>query len=562
MSEEYPYVGVARSVYEEGWYCEFHGCPQCSSREGQRRMTLSGRMKLEDRWIEDAHYFAVTCFACGHVRRYLFEFDRESDKRLMAQIRECYYAAGFANELVFDGVPPEVSRVKFQLGPEGECSHMVEPHDFASELVRIAAQYPADRRTVNWSAFRQAIVDLRRALTCAYELRKFLAAGEDVIADRHVTTGQGQSARAVHPACFTRAWIDAQVEFWERAHAARDAEEQERAALPETDPRGRDFEPPPKLSLFQPLSRVSVRVHELWLEKKPDGERLVATTVDATGAKLSTRNLSSCVLTDVTLDRADLSFGKLHGAELIRVRAREASFASVLMAGAAVIDCDFEDAELALVKLGDAMIAGTSFRSAHLDRSTWYRATVTRCNFASATFTNAGIDHARFTDCDFRGASFAVPREILGTATDAVFERCDLRDTDWAGLDLFRTRFIDCKLGGSQGVPAFSETVVERADLSPAGDGSTIGGLAEWMTLLGAEVETVAEPPVEPPAAAPEWPPARPAGPSRGRRAEQIIDAQADRDASFEDTLHALVASGLTREQALEAIVDPYSLDR
>ncbi|MBE7448998.1 MAG: pentapeptide repeat-containing protein [Kofleriaceae bacterium] len=72
-----------------------------------------------------------------------------------------------------------------------------------------------------------------------------------------------------------------------------------------------------------------------------------------------------------------------------------------------------------------------------------------------AVFGNAAFDKAVFLDCDFRGADFSLVTEgLLGTIFDARFERCDLRDTRWAGRSLFRARFLHCKFAGSSGPPA------------------------------------------------------------------------------------------------------------
>jgi len=42
---------------------------------------------------------------------------------------------------------------------------------------------------------------------------------------------------------------------------------------------------------------------------------------------------------------------------------------------------------------------------------------------------------------------------------------------------------IDCKLTGSHGTPELVEAVIERCDLSPAGDGTQIGTRADMLRL-------------------------------------------------------------------------------
>jgi len=240
------------------------------------------------------------------------------------------------------------------------------------------------------------------------------------------------------------------------------------------------------------------RDHDLWLDDK-GGKRLHVIGIDATGAKLSALDLTAAIFEDVTLDRADVSFTRLHAAKLTNVRARGAGFASAMIAGTTLSRCDLSAAGMSIANLGDATIEDCDFSGADLERTTWYRSKVTRCTFAGAVMTDIGIDKAVFTDCDFRGADLGIVKQgLLGTSMDATFVRCDLRDTNWYGRDLFRVRLVDCKLAGIRGKPHLEQTVIERPDLSPAGDGSQVGTARDVMLQWGIDPDAPPPPPPAP----------------------------------------------------------------
>ncbi len=634
MTSKYQFVGVSHSTTEERYYAELHGCPRCGSRGCEFKFSSSASVVMENgRILARGDFRDVTCTACRHRGYFLFELDVAAERRMEAAIEGPMKTAGYHDCLAAD-FPVHLVRLGLQFGPPGEPSEIIEAHELARELVSLEAQRPADRTQVDYEALKAAVRDTHNALLTAQELYKFLPEGVAAIPDDRIRSEDGRAARAAHPEWFQRAWIEAHVATWSALMDRQEPDYAARELLPATDPRSPLHAPREQPPILAPLSRGSVFSHKLWLAGE-DGDRLVARDVWATEAKLSQRDLSSAELVDVKLERADLSFAKLHCATLTRVDATDASFVDALLAGAQIDACDFTGASFAVGKLGEAVITDTSFERADLDRSTWYRVQATRCRFAGAVFTNAAFDHARFTDCDFRGVSFAVPRKLLGTGWEAVFERCDLRDTDWRGQDLFRVRFVDCKLAGAHGAALMEEAAVERADLSPGGDGTRMGGLDEVQQLLQAGPYAPPPPPEPEPPPRPQVPFARTftlphaeadvvedtarqrgggsrrelerrgtelwatvtawiplpvevtvfddalaayrathrpastptpvrapaAPPTAGQRARAIIDTCADRDASFEETVVTLVAAGYTRDQALEALVDPSSLD-
>jgi uncharacterized protein YjbI with pentapeptide repeats len=235
----------------------------------------------------------------------------------------------------------------------------------------------------------------------------------------------------------------------------------------------------------QPFSEASIEAHHRWLADTTSGRRLEAHDASAIEQRLSALDLSGAIFERVTLDRGDLSFTRFHAAKLSEVSARGASFASAMVAGTTISKCHFEGAGMPVANLGDAEITDTEFTGANLERTTWYRSKVSRCSFVGAQLTDTGLDKAVFTDCDFRDADLGLVRGLLGNSMDAKFVRCDLRDTNWLDRDLFRVAFVDCKLAGARGIPILSETVFERPDLSPAGDGSQIGTTRDVMVQWG-----------------------------------------------------------------------------
>jgi uncharacterized protein YjbI with pentapeptide repeats len=150
---------------------------------------------------------------------------------------------------------------------------------------------------------------------------------------------------------------------------------------------------------------------------------------------------------------------------------------------------------MVFANLGDATITNTDFTITDLKRTTWYRSTVTGCAFVDARINDTGLDGAVFTDCDFREAQFNKRDNVLGTTVDTVFIRCDLRDTDWTGRDLFRATFIDCKLAGARGLANLADVTIERADLSPEGDGSRIGTAADVLAAQTGRESSDSQPP-------------------------------------------------------------------
>ena len=355
----------------------------------------------------------------------------------------------------------------FELVATPDPSRVIGPHEFLANV--LPADLDADPDTLELPAWDEQFARNVAALRAINELAKFLPAGADAIPDDAYQGDGWPAARAEHPECYTRAWIEP-VQARLAAQRARFEANMARLA-----PLRGPWKPPAPPRL-RPFSPAAVDAHRLWTQKggRGQGTRLEVADFDATGLRLAARTLSGLIADHVTFDRADFSSGDLDAAEWTGCSAREAGFGSTRMAGALLVNCDFERAHLALAKLGDSKVVDCRFDGAQLDRSTWYRAKVTRSSFRGAVFGNAAFDKAVFLDCDFRGADFSLVTEgLLGTIFDARFERCDLRDTRWAGRSLFRARFLHCKLAGSSGPPAdVTDLQLVEPDLSPDGTGT------------------------------------------------------------------------------------------
>ncbi len=447
--------GVARDSLEVSFCLEHRGCPRCGCRDIG--------YQTSDYW-RDEHARQIACYVllcpgCGIERRVQF-------------VRGPNYLS--------QKPPGHLG------GPDP--SMILEPHEFLTELqydlTEVDKAFAVVPALPSWGSH------LQRAEECLNELRKFLPEGAGEIPDTYFRTAAARAARSAHAEWFRRDYLNAQQvrfqELWDagqREVARRDAAGEASAPLP---------------PLVAPLSPASVTLHAAWLADKDGGQRLQVTGVDATGKRLSAIDLTGATFDDVTLDRADLSFTRLHGAKLTDVRARGAGFASAMLAGTTLVRCDFTAVGMPIAKLGDATIEDCAFTGANLERTTWYRSNVSRTSFADAVMQDVGLDKAVFTDCDFRGADLGIVKEgLLGTTMDAQFVNCDLRDTNWHGRELFRVGFIGCKLAGAHGTPRPDQTVIERPDLSAAGDGSQIGTDRDVLALWGIDPDAPA--PVPPP---------------------------------------------------------------
>ncbi len=449
-------VGTSRDIDETHFYIHLHPCPGCGSRNwGRLRedvLVSTGQLDNEPGKPSYDRYDLV-CPTCQHRRH--FEF-------LIHEDRSARAPSYSSDERVNDIGGPMPSTI-------------IGPDEFVAELLRclpkVDTNFSVDDDDDDGVSARRH--HLGQVETCIVELRKFFPPDALEIPSTYFTTDAGRAARAAHPEHFTRAFLDEQHAIAQRFRVLFDAEFDRRSRELAADPNRTPLKLPP---LVAPLTSGSFALHRGWLEGKLGGQQLEIRNKELPRKQVRTENLSRAIFDKVVLDGGDFGITNLENAELVDVRAHGTTFDSASFAEATLLRCSFTGAAMTRAKFGDATLVECDFGNAELTWSSWYRAQVTRCSFVGARLHNAALDHATFTDCDLRGADFAVLRDDqFGTSFEATFVRCDLRGSSWLERPLYRVKLIDCKFHDVRGTPYRSETVIERPDLSEAGDGSRIG---------------------------------------------------------------------------------------
>ncbi|MGN6108367.1 MAG: pentapeptide repeat-containing protein [Kofleriaceae bacterium] len=185
-------------------------------------------------------------------------------------------------------------------------------------------------------------------------------------------------------------------------------------------------------------------------------------------------------------DDARWASGQLSGTRLRALRARGWRLRGVHLTRTHLENCDFGASALLDADFDASRVESCDFGRANLSSSSWSTARASRTSFAGAMMTDTRIDHMTFADCDLRGADFSVVnRGGLATATGALFLRCDLRETNWNARWLSSVRFVDCKLHGTFGRPVVGMIDIQRADLSPEGNGSRPASAGDVLRSWG-----------------------------------------------------------------------------
>jgi uncharacterized protein YjbI with pentapeptide repeats len=366
-----------------------------------------------------------------------------------------------------------------QLG-DARPSQIIRVGQFMAELDRQLARIREEPESLQAREWRASEAAIHRALTCLYELLKFVPAGMKLIPDTRLTEDERRD-RTARRERFTQAWLQGEIDrlqaLFQRyiADAPRiwKLEEQDRPVL--TPARGA-------------INRDTLRAHEAWVRGRGQGaERLDCVGYNARGLRLGAVLFEGARLERVDFDRANLGGARMQRCELRDLSVREANAESLQLTGATLAGGTFERSVLALAVFNDAKVDGTSFTESNLDRTTWAGATVSGARFERVLFGNAWMDGGRFRGCDFQGADFR-PRTDLPkrpTAAGALFEDCDLRGTKWEGRDLSRASFIRCRFAGASGKPAaMANVTLQEPDLSEAGDGSRVGTAEDVLALL------------------------------------------------------------------------------
>jgi uncharacterized protein YjbI with pentapeptide repeats len=192
------------------------------------------------------------------------------------------------------------------------------------------------------------------------------------------------------------------------------------------------------------------------------------------------------VIAGVSLRAAELSLANLSMARLLDLDAHGANLDNALAIDARLSRVNLTRASMRAVELEAAVAAECDFSYADLVDARWHGGAAVQCSFAGADLMNLSADRTTFMHCDFQGADLTI--SDLGanvTMTGTQFVNCDLRWSRWHNRTLKAVCFVGCKLYGVKGAPNFEDVVIERPDVSPAGDGSQAGSRADVLALWG-----------------------------------------------------------------------------
>jgi uncharacterized protein YjbI with pentapeptide repeats len=144
-----------------------------------------------------------------------------------------------------------------------------------------------------------------------------------------------------------------------------------------------------------------------------------------------------------------------------------------------------DDVDLAAAIAPGLRAVDTSLRGAKLEGANLSKAELTRVVLAGAGLMRARLDRAFFVGCDLRTVSLELADLSHGRLNDT-----DLRGATIERCVLDGTGFTRCKMAGLRGQPDLrGAAVVERADLSPAGDGSDVRDSVYFERLWKAVID-------------------------------------------------------------------------
>ncbi len=217
-----------------------------------------------------------------------------------------------------------------------------------------------------------------------------------------------------------------------------------------------------------PLDRFAEMVarHRAWRTGKRNGQRLVLSMANLSGAALTGKDLSQaelagCLFVSANLTGVDFSsanlfcadfrYADLRGADFRKADLRGARFDSANLADARFDGCDCREGSLYLHNPGGlfvdvkkatesfaasfvaANVNNASFRDAALNRVDFSRATLDQAAFQGTDLTDATFAAARVTNAGFEGASM-----VGATFFEADLGGVDTHDAAFSGARLFR----------------------------------------------------------------------------------------------------------------------------
>jgi uncharacterized protein YjbI with pentapeptide repeats len=221
------------------------------------------------------------------------------------------------------------------------------------------------------------------------------------------------------------------------------------------------------------VDRAAMRAHAQWLARRREGPgRLVTRGAVLTGAELRGMQLSAAQLTEVILDRANLSFSLLAEIELERCSAVAVNLMSADLARAKLRDCKLQRADLRLAVLRDARVDGGDWEGCAADRGGWNGAHFIGVNLRGSALDDVVLDGAVLEDCDLRGARLArvsPAATLMGSSRDVRLIGCDLRDVAIAGRAIGGAVLERCKVAGLSGQPVVTGAIRVIDCEGPAG---------------------------------------------------------------------------------------------
>lgn len=205
------------------------------------------------------------------------------------------------------------------------------------------------------------------------------------------------------------------------------------------------------------LDRAANRAQRWLVGEPPQSMQKISSLVDRIASRRRRHGRAIAAehasLVDLDLDGLELSRILLRGAALVDVTARRARIDAADARSTRWLRCDLSACSLAMAVFTGATLEHCDLSHAGLQGTSWHRATLSHCALSRAPATDARLDRAVFTDCDLRGARFDIVRSPdVASLAGARFDRCDLRDTSWAGRDLSGAVFTSCDLTGAHGV--------------------------------------------------------------------------------------------------------------
>jgi uncharacterized protein YjbI with pentapeptide repeats len=142
----------------------------------------------------------------------------------------------------------------------------------------------------------------------------------------------------------------------------------------------------------------------------------------------------------------------LGGPHVFELDAAGADLSCAQFLGVHVAQCRFITS-LQRARFVGAVIEGTDFMYSNLRDSQWQGTEVHRSVLRHSCLVGASLERTTFRRCDLRDVDLTVTRHDV-LLSDVRFISCDLRGVNWAGRDLSRVVFVDCRTEAMTGVAA------------------------------------------------------------------------------------------------------------